>query len=94
MLFVSLNNWQRGDFKPYLLKSADRGRTFTSIAGDLPDRQDVWAVVQDHINGDLLFAGTEFGLFVTVDGGRHWVRLKGGLPTAQVRDLAVQRREK
>jgi photosystem II stability/assembly factor-like uncharacterized protein len=93
LVFVALNNWQRGDFKPYLLKSADRGRTFTSIAGDLPDRQDVFSVVQDHVAPDLLFAGTEFGLFFTVDGGRHWVRLKGGLPTIQVRDLAVQKRE-
>jgi photosystem II stability/assembly factor-like uncharacterized protein len=93
LVFVALNNWQRGDFKPYLLKSTDRARTFTSIAGDLPDRQDIYAVVQDHVNGDLLFAGTEFGLFFTVDGGRHWVRLRGGLPTIQVRDLAVQKRE-
>jgi hypothetical protein len=93
LLFVALNNWQRGDFKPYLLKSTDRGRSFTSIAGDLPDRQDVYAVAQDHVNGDLLFAGTEFGLFFTVDGGRRWVGLRGGLPTVQVRDLAVQRRE-
>jgi photosystem II stability/assembly factor-like uncharacterized protein len=92
-VFVALNNWQRGDFSPYLLKSTDRGRTFVSIAGDLPDRQDVWAVVQDHLNGDLLFAGTEFGLFFTVDGGRHWVPLRGGLPTIQVRDLTVQKRE-
>jgi hypothetical protein len=92
-MFVALNDWQRGDFKPYLLKSTDRGRTFTSIAGDLPDRQNVYAVAQDHANGDLLFAGTEFGLFVTVDGGRRWVLLRGGLPTVQVYDPAVQRRE-
>ena len=93
LLFVALNNWQRGDFKPYLLKSTDRGGTFVSIVGDLPDRQDVYAVVQDHVNGDLLFAGAEFGLFFSADGGRHWAQLRGGLPTIQVRDLAVQRRE-
>jgi photosystem II stability/assembly factor-like uncharacterized protein len=93
LVFVAFNNWQKGDFKPYLMKSADRGQTFASIAGDLPDRHDVWSVVQDHINGNLLFAGTEFGLFFTVDGGHHWVQLKGGLPVCQVRDLAVQRRE-
>jgi photosystem II stability/assembly factor-like uncharacterized protein len=93
LVFVALNNWQRGDFKPYLLRSADRGRTFTSIAGDLPDRQDVWSVVQDDVQGDLLFTGTEHGLFFTVDGGHHWVQLRGGLPTVQVRDLAVQKRE-
>ncbi len=93
VVFVALNNWQKGDFKPYLLKSVDRGRTFVSIAGDLPARHDVFSVVQDHIDGDLLFAGTEFGLFFTVDGGSHWVQLKGGLPVCQVRDLAVQKRE-
>jgi hypothetical protein len=92
-VFVALNNWQRGDYKPYLVKSTDRGRTWTSLAGDLPDRHDVWAVAQDHINANLLFVGTEFGVFVTVDGGAHWTPLKGGMPVAQVRDLTIQRRE-
>ena len=50
-------------------------------------------MAQDHVNGDLLFAGNEFDLFVTVDGGRRRVQLRGGLPTVQVRDLAVQRPE-
>jgi photosystem II stability/assembly factor-like uncharacterized protein len=93
VLFVALNNWQRGDYKPYLLRSTDRGRTFTSVAGNLPARHPVWAVVQDNVNGDLLFAGTEFALFFSVDGGRQWVQLRGGLPVAQIRDLDVQRRE-
>ena len=92
-VFVALNNWQRGDYKPYLVKSTDKGKTWTNITGDLPDRHDVWAVIQDHINGNLLFAGTEFGLFASVDGGAKWVQLKGGLPTIQVRDMAVQKRE-
>jgi photosystem II stability/assembly factor-like uncharacterized protein len=92
-VFVALNNWQRGDYQPYLVKSTDRGRTWTSIAGDLPDKHDVWAVVQDHVNPNLLFAGTEFGLFVTTDGGARWVKLSGGMPPTQVRDLAVQKRE-
>ena len=92
-VFVALNNWQRGDYKPYLVKSTDKGKTWTNITGDLPDRHDVWAVIQDHINGNLLFAGTEFGLFTSVDGGAKWVQLKGGMPTIQVRDMAVQKRE-
>jgi photosystem II stability/assembly factor-like uncharacterized protein len=92
-VFVALNNWQRGDYKPYLVKSADRGRTWTNITANLPDRHDVWSVVQDHVNGNLLFAGTEFGLFASVDGGGRWVQLKGGMPTIQVRDLAIQKRE-
>jgi len=93
VVFVSLNNWQRGDYKPYLFRSDDRGKTFKSIAGDLPDRYPVWSVIQDHVNGNLIFAGTEFGLFFTVDGGTHWTQLKGGLPVAQIRDMTVQKRE-
>jgi photosystem II stability/assembly factor-like uncharacterized protein len=92
-VFVAFNNWQRGDYKPYIVKSTDRGKTWTSITGNLPDRHDVWAVLQDHLNGNLLFAGTEFGLFVSVDGGSRWVRMKGGLPVIQVRDMAIQKRE-
>ena len=92
-VFVALNNWQRGDYKPYLVRSADRGRTWTSIAGNLPDRHDVWTVVQDHLDANLLFAGTEFGLFVSLDGGSRWTQLKGGMPVIQVRDMTVQRRE-
>jgi photosystem II stability/assembly factor-like uncharacterized protein len=92
-VFVTLNNWQRGDYKPYIVKSTDRGRTWTNITGNLPDKHDAYCIVQDHVNGDLLFAGTEFGLFFTDDGGKNWVRLKGGMPPAQVRDMTVHRRE-
>ena len=92
-VFVSLNNWQRGDYKPYIVKSTDRGRTWTNITGNLPDKHDVWSVIQDHANGNLLFAGTEFGVFTSFDGGQRWVQLKGGLPVIQVRDMTVQKRE-
>ncbi len=92
-VFVALNNWQRGDYTPYLVKSTDKGWTWSNISGNLPGRHDVWSVIQDHLNGNLLFAGTEFGLFTSVDGGSTWVQLKGGMPTIQVRDMAVQRRE-
>ena len=92
-VFVTLNNWQRGDYKPYIVKSVDRGRTWTSISSDLPAKHDVWSIIQDHVNGNLLFAGTEFGVFASVDGGQHWVQLKGGMPPAQVRDMTVQKRE-
>ena len=92
-VFATLNNYQRGDFKPYIVKSTDRGRTWTSMAGDLPARSGVWSLVQDHVNGSLFFAGLEFGVWVTVDGGQKWVQLKSGLPTIQARDLHIQRRE-
>ena len=93
VVFATLNNYQRGDFKPYVMKSADRGRTWTSIAGDLPQRSGAWSIVQDHVRSDLLFAGLEFGVWFTVDSGQHWMQLKGGMPTTQARDLTIQRRE-
>jgi photosystem II stability/assembly factor-like uncharacterized protein len=92
-VYVALDNHKYGDFAPYLLKSTDRGASWTSIAGDLPDKHLVWRVVQDHVKADLLFAGTEFGIFFSVDGGSRWVRLEGGVPTISFRDLAIQRRE-
>ena len=92
-VFATLNNWQRGDYKPYIVRSTDRGRTWTNVSGNLPPKHDVWSIIQDHVNGNLLFAGTEFGLFASFDGGREWVQLKGGMPPAQVRDMTVQKRE-
>jgi photosystem II stability/assembly factor-like uncharacterized protein len=92
-VYAAFNNWQRGDFKPYVAKSIDRGKTWTSIAVGLPERNPVWCLVEDHVNKDLLFVGTEFGLFFTVDGGKQWVQLRGGLPVIAVRDLDIQRRD-
>ena len=92
-VFATFNNYQRGDFKPYVLKSADRGRTWTSISGNLPERSGAWSIAQDHVNGNLLFAGMEFGVWFTVDGGQRWSQLDGGIPTTQARDLVIQRRE-
>jgi hypothetical protein len=92
-VFVTLNNYQRGDYKPYIVKSTDRGRTWASVSGDLPQRSGVWSIVQDHINGNLLFAGLEFGVWATLDGGQKWVQLRAGIPTIQARDLVIQRRE-
>jgi photosystem II stability/assembly factor-like uncharacterized protein len=92
-VYVSFHNYEAGDFRPYLLKSTDRGKTWNSISGDLPDRQFVWTVEEDSVNRNLLFAGTEFGVFFTVDGGKHWVQLKGGVPTISFRDMVIHKRE-
>ena len=93
VVYAAFDNHKNADFKPYVAKSTDRGRTWTSIAGDLPARGSVWAVLEDPGQRDLLFAGTEFGLFFTRDGGRRWLQLKGGFPNVAVRDLAIQKRE-
>lgn len=90
-LYAAFDNHKNADFKPYLLKSADRGETWTSVTSDLPPRGSVLAIAEDHRDPNLLFVGTEFGLYVSLDGGKHWFRLKGGLPTVAVRDLAIQR---
>jgi photosystem II stability/assembly factor-like uncharacterized protein len=92
-VFVTFNDFHRSNFKPYVLKSTDLGRNWTSIAGDLPQRDPAWTIVQDHVKPGLLFLGTEFGLSFTLDGGQHWVRLKGGMPTIPIRDLEIQKRE-
>ncbi len=89
-VYVALDNHKYGDFSPYLVQSTDRGRSWTSIAGDLPDRHLVWRVVQDHVDPDLLFAATEFGVFFTVDGGGEWIELPGA-PTISFRDIVIQR---
>ncbi len=92
-VYVALDNHKYGDYKPYLLKSTNRGGSWTSIAGDLPDRHLVWRIVQDHVNPQLMFTATEFGLFFTVDGGGKWVELIGDVPTISFRDVVIQRRE-
>jgi photosystem II stability/assembly factor-like uncharacterized protein len=93
LVYAAFDNHKLGDFRPYLLKSTDRGRSWKSIAGDLPERGHVHALAEDPANPKLLFAGTEFGLFFTLDGGGKWIQLKGGLPTIAVADLAFQERE-
>ena len=93
MVYAAFDNHKNEDFKPYLLRSTDAGKTWTSIAGNLPENGSVLAFAEDTVNANLLFAGTEFGAFFTVDGGAHWVQLKGGLPTIAVRDMVMQARE-
>lgn len=92
-VFVTLNDFQRGNFKPYVLKTTDLGKTWTPIGNGLAQHEPAWTIVQDHVNPNLLFVGTEYGLNVTVDGGRNWVPLRGGLPPTPIRDLEIQKRE-
>ena len=91
-VYAAFDNHKEGDFKPYLLRSDDRGKTWTSIAGDLPDRNTVYSIDQDTVDADLLFVGTEFGAFFSRDAGEHWNKV-AGLPTIAVRDVKVQPRE-
>jgi photosystem II stability/assembly factor-like uncharacterized protein len=80
------------DFTPYLIKSTDKGKTWKSISSNLPSGT-VYIVQEDPKNADILFIGTEFGVWVTIDGGEKWMQIKNGLPTVQVKDLTIQERE-
>jgi photosystem II stability/assembly factor-like uncharacterized protein len=92
-VYVCVNNHQRGDFRPFVVKSVDRGKTWVSIRGDLPERGSSYTIEQDHVNPKLLFVGTEFGCFCTLDEGEKWLQLKGGLPPIAIRDIEIQREE-
>ena len=81
-----------GDYTPYVYESTDRGRSWRSLRGDLPAGTIAWSIEQDHLDPDLLFLGTEHGLYVTVDRGEHWHRFTKDVPTIAFRDLAIQRR--
>lgn len=91
-VYVCVDHHKTGDYKPYVLRSTDRGATWESIVGDLPDRHLCWRVIQDHERKELLFLGTEYGAFFTIDSGKHWAKLPGA-PTIPFRDLEIQRVE-
>ncbi len=92
-VYVVVDDHKHGDLSPYILKSENRGRSWKSISGNLPDRHILWRVVQDHVKPGLMFVGSEFGVFFTVNGGGNWTKLKGGSPNMSFRDLVIQTRE-
>ncbi len=93
IVYAAFDNHKNSDFKPYLLKSADAGKTWTSIAANLPERGQVMAIAEDSVDRNLLFAGTEFGVFFSSNGGGKWIQLKGDMPTISVHDAVIQPRE-
>jgi photosystem II stability/assembly factor-like uncharacterized protein len=93
IVYASFNNLKRDDFKPYLLKSNDKGKTWISIAGNLPKDQTVHTIEQDFVNPKLLFVGTEFGVYFTINEGRIWTRLSAGIPDIQIADMTIHEGE-
>ncbi|MDE2835237.1 MAG: glycosyl hydrolase [Bacteroidota bacterium] len=92
VVYAALDNHKFGDLSPYLIKSSDRGRSWTSIVGNLPDRTLIWRIVQDHVNADLLFTATEFGVYFTTDGGGAWIKVNSDA-NISFRDITIQKRE-
>ena len=92
-VYAAVDNHKYGNYQPYILKSTDKGKSWTTINGDLPKKLLIWRLVQDHVDKNLLFAATEYGIYFTYNGGTNWLQLKGGVPTISFRDITIQRRE-
>ncbi|HVG86826.1 MAG TPA: hypothetical protein VM820_20045, partial [Vicinamibacterales bacterium] len=92
-VYVVVDNHRSNDFTNYVFRSTDFGKTFASIVADLPAERVARTIREDHRNPGVLYLGTEIGLFVTVDGGQHWIELKNNMPTLPFNDLAIQARE-
>jgi len=93
-VYAVYNNHRQGDFKPYLMRSNDKGKTWINISSTLPERGSVYSIAEDYKNPDLIFCGTEFGFYFSNDGGNNWVELTGGLPESIcIKDIAIQKDE-
>jgi photosystem II stability/assembly factor-like uncharacterized protein len=88
--YIAVDNQRQGDLAPHAYATRDYGKTWRSIAGDLPAGHFVSVVRADTERPGLIFAGTDVGAFASLDDGAHWRSIQGGLPTAWVRDLAIK----
>ncbi|NQW03751.1 MAG: hypothetical protein HQ485_06955 [Acidobacteria bacterium] len=92
--YVALDNHRNDDWKPYLFKTTDYGKTWTAVASNLPAMGNINALRESSVNPNLIFVGTEFGLFVTLDGGKEWKSFMTGLPSVRVDDLLIHPRDR
>lgn len=92
--YLAVDGHRSDVFRPYLLVTRDFGKTWTSIAGDLPPNGPVKVVRESPGNGDLLFAGTEFGIFMSLDRGARWIKAGEGMPTVAVDDIQIHPRDR
>ncbi|MFA8341945.1 MAG: WD40/YVTN/BNR-like repeat-containing protein [Rhodothermaceae bacterium] len=91
--YAACHNFVGGDKNPYLYKTTDGGENWELINGDLPKRGSTYSIQEDHVNKNLLFLGTQFGVYFTNNGGKEWIKLSSGIPTHAVMDLEIQREE-
>jgi len=92
-VYLTVSRHQVADYRPYIFKSEDFGQTWVSLRGDLPEYGYLHTVRESPLNRNLLFAGSEFGLFISADGGKRWIPYKGDFPTVAVRDIQIHPRE-
>ncbi len=91
--YVAVDGHRSDDLKPYLFVTRDYGRTWQSLANNLPPFGNLQVVREDPRNKDLLYVGTEFGLYISTNGGAEWKRFMNGLPTVRVDDILVHPRD-
>lgn len=92
-VYLTVDNHRSDDFTNYVYRSTDFGQSWTSIAGDLPPSRVARTIREDAKNANLLYLATEFGAFVSIDAGAHWVRFGANMPTVPVNDLLVHPRD-
>lgn len=93
VIYATFDNHRSGDFAPYIIKSADGGKTWINISSNLPVNGSVKTIAEDFKDPNLIFTGTEFGLFVSHNGGKKWTQWTAGLPPVPIKDIAIQKRE-
>lgn len=91
--YAACNNYFGGDYKPYVYKTTDGGKNWFSINANLPELGSTFSIAEDHVDSDLLFIGTFFGVYFSNNSGNEWIKLSNGIPPALVMDLDIQRRE-
>ena len=91
--YLTFDGHRSDDFKPYVFKTTDYGKTWTNIAGNIPDGQSVYVVREDLKNKNLLFVGTEFACFFSINGGKTWTNLTLNMPTVAFHDLLIHPRD-
>lgn len=91
--YAACQNFVDGDYKPYLLKTSDGGKNWQFLNNNLPAKGSTYSIAEDYADADLLFAGTQFGVYTSNNGGREWIPLTNGLPPSAVMDMEIQKRE-
>ncbi len=91
--YVTFDGHRSDNFHPYVFKTTDFGRTWADLSGPLPDGHSLYVVCEDPVNPKLLFVGSEFACFVSIDGGRNWSRFMNDMPTVAFHDLIIHPRD-
>ena len=92
VIYASLNGYRWDNFSPYLYKSENYGKTWTSLSSNLPDSP-INVVIEDNVNQNILYVGNDHGVYVSLDSGTNWEPFSSGLTSAAVHDLVIQKDE-